>query len=91
MEVRDKDGNYFASKIYEIVFDKGDKDDEEIGFHKIFEFKNNHTDTITSIQPIGFNLVKENINSSSNSNYEIIFATSSKDATLEAVKVKSSN
>ena len=90
MEVRDPKGNYFSSKVYKIIFEKGDKGDEEIGFHKLFEFKNNHTDSITSIQQIGFNKTEENINSSNAIN-EIIFATSSKDSTLELVKFKSSN
>ena len=89
MEVRDPNGNYFTSKIFEIIFEKDDKGSKKIGFNKIIECRNLHTDTITSIVPIKFYVGRENINDA-NPKYEIIFVTSSKDANLEIIKIKNS-
>ena len=80
MEVRDFTRNYFATKIYRIIYKKSDKGNEELELKEIFKHKNNQKDIITSIQQIEFK--KENLLDN------IIFVTSSKDSTLEVVKAK---
>ena len=80
MEVRDFTRNYFATKIYRIMYKKSDKGNEELELKEIFKHKNNQKDIITSIQQIEFK--KENLLDN------IIFVTSSKDSTLEVVKAK---
>ena len=85
MEVRDPKGNYFMSKIYNIINVKNDRGDEEIQLKKLFQHKNNQTDIITSIQPITIPYFKVNLEQQ-NILDNIIFATSCKDSTMEVVK-----
>ena len=85
MEVRDPKGNYFMSKIYNIINVKNDRGDDEIQLKKLFQHKNNQTDIITSIQPITIPYFKVNLEQQ-NILDNIIFATSCKDSTMEVVK-----
>ena len=85
MEVRDPKGNYFMSKIYNIINVKNDRGDDEIQLKKLFQHKNNQTDIITSIQPITIPYFKVNLEQQ-NILDNIIFATSCKDSTVEVVK-----
>ena len=85
MEVRDPKGNYFMSKIYNIINVKNDRGDEEIQLKKLFQHKNNQTDIITSIQQITIPYFKVNLEQQ-NILDNIIFATSCKDSTMEVVK-----
>ena len=85
MEVRDPKGNYFMSKIYNIINVKNDRGDDEIQLKKLFQHKNNQTDIITSIQQITIPYFKVNLEQQ-NILDNIIFATSCKDSTMEVVK-----
>ena len=85
MEVRDPKRNYFSTKIYNVIQNKGDKGDEKIELKEIYKYRNNHTDTISSIQHITCSYFKDNIEEQ-NILDNIIFTTSSKDSTLEVVK-----
>ena len=87
MEVRDPINNYFMTKIYNVIETKSDKENEEIWLKEIYQYKNKQTDIITSIQQIitpsfKLNLEQQNIRDN------IIFATSSKDSTMEVVKAE---
>ena len=85
MEVRDIKSNYFMNKIYKVINNIGDKGKEEIDLQKIYEYKNGHKDTVSSIfelKPFCFrvNIEKDKINEN------IILATSSHDSNLEVIK-----
>ena len=87
MEVRDPKRNYFSTKIYNVIQNKGDKGNEEIELKEIYKYRNNHTDTISSIQQMTGSYFKDNLEEQ-NILGNIIFATSSKDSTLEVVKAE---
>ena len=87
MEVRDPKRNYFSTKIYDIIQKKGDKGNEEIELKEIYQYRNKHTDIITSIQQMTVSYFKVNLEEQNILN-NIIFATSSKDSTLEVVKAE---
>ena len=86
MEVRDIKKNYFMSKLYEINQNTDDKGNKKIiDLKKIYEYRHNHTDTISSIIELktfcfSLNTEKKNINEN------IIYVTSSHDSTLEVIK-----
>ena len=86
METRDDKNSHFYTKIYKIKENKGAKGDEEIELKTIFRYKNKQYDSITSIQNINVSFFVLN---SEKQNYQenIVVVTSSKDSTLEAVKV----
>jgi len=86
MEVRDPKGNYFMSKIYNIIV-KDDRGNEEIELKKLYQYENKQSDIITSIQPISIPYFKVNLEQQ-NILDNIIFATSSKDSTMEVVKAE---
>ena len=83
----DKKRSIFKTKIYKLNEMIGDKGNKEIDLKEIYKYKNNQYDSITSIVQMAAihsdkNLVKEK-------NLEkIIFVTSSKESTLEAVEVE---
>ena len=87
MEVRDPKGNYFMSKIYNIINVKDERGNEEIELKKLYQYKNKQTDIITSIEPISIPYFKVNLEQQ-NILDNIIFATSSKDSTMEVVKAE---
>lgn len=90
MEVRNKKQNYFMTKIYKIISNKGDRGNEEIDLQNIYEYKNKHTDTITSIQEMNNSYFKLNLERQDIAN-NLIFVTSSKDSTLEVIKAEIEN
>jgi len=65
----------YVTKIYEIKNGKDDKENEDIDFNEITEYKSKHVDEISSIHLL-YNARKEKI-----------FITSSLDSTLEVVKI----
>ena len=85
MEIREATESYFATKIYKILENKDDKDDEEIKLKKIYEYRNKQDDIITSILQINSSYLEFNEEKEKNSD-TIIFLTSSNDSTLEVVK-----
>ena len=87
MEVRDQKRNYFSTKIYNVIQKKGDKGNEEIELKEIYQYRNKHTDTITSIQQMNISNFMVNLEEQNILN-NIIFAKSSKDSTLEVVKAE---
>ena len=87
MEVRDPNKNYFTTKIYEVIKNKGDKGNEEIELKQIYKHRNKHDDIISSIQQLNISCLKAN-QKEQNVLDNIIFVTSSKDSTLEVVKAE---
>ena len=85
MEVRDIKSNYFMNKIYKVTNNVGDKGKEEIDLKKIFEYKNGHRDTMSSIFELNSFCFNANIEND-NLNENIILATSSHDSNLEVIK-----
>ena len=65
----------YVTKIYEIKNGKDDKENEDIDFNGIAEYKSKHIDEISSINLL-YNARKERI-----------FITASLDSTLEVVKI----
>ena len=86
MEIKiNKKESSFKSKIYQLNENKGEKGNKEIDLKEIYHYINNHDDSINSIgQMIIPHLSKEN----KEKQKKIIIVTSSKDSTLEAVKVE---
>ena len=85
MEVRDIKGNYFMNKIYKVNNNIGDKGKEETDLKKIYEYKNGHKDTVSSIlelKPFCFSVNIE----SDKINENIFSVTSSHDSNLEVIK-----
>ena len=87
MEVRDPNKNYFTTKIYEVIKNKGDKGNEEIELKQIYKHRNKHDDIISSVQQLNISCLKAN-QKEQNVLDNIIFVTSSKDSTLEVVKAE---
>ena len=86
MEIKiDKKRSYFKTKIYELSEKKGDKGNKLIDLKEIYQHSNNHYDTINSIGQITVPYLKEE---KKEFQEKIIFITSSKDSTLEAIKVE---
>ena len=89
MEVRDIKNNFFMTKMYKVAKTKGDKGKEEIDLKNIFEYKNEHNDTIISVSEINTSRIKFNIEQEEeleNLNENIILVTASHDSTLEVIK-----
>ena len=85
MEVRDIKNNYFMNKVYKICNSVGDKGKEDIDLKKIYEYKNGHGDTVSSVCEIKPFCIKVNTEQK-NINENVIFVTSSHDSTLEVLK-----
>ena len=86
MEIKiDKKRSYFKTKIYELSEKKGDKGNKEIDLKEIYHHNNNHYDTINSICQMIIPHLREE---KKEFQEKIIFITSSKDSTLEAIKVE---
>ena len=88
MEVRDTKKNYFMTKLFQVNKNPDDKGNKTIiDLKKIYEYKHNHTDTISSVielKTFNFNLNLEQKALDEN----IIYVTSSHDSTLEVIKTK---
>ena len=85
MEVRDIKGNYFMNRIYKVTNNVGDKGKEEIDLKKVYEYKNGHKDTVSSIFDLKPFYIRVNIENDK-INENIILATSSHDSNLEVIK-----
>ena len=77
----------FKTKIYKLREEKGDKEKKEIDLKEIYHYKNNHYDPIDSIVQMTVPHLNKNLEKEKKQE-KIIFITSSKDSTLEAVKVE---
>ena len=87
MELQKDKKSYFYTKIYNIIKNKGDKGNEEIDLKMIYQYNNKQFDSITSIQQLTISYFKLNLEKQSVQE-NIVFVTSSKDSTLEVVKVE---
>ena len=87
MELEKDKKSYFYTKIYKIIKNKGDRGNEEIDLKMIYHYNNKQFDSITSIQQLTISYFKLNLEKQSVQE-NIVFVTSSKDSTLEVVKVE---
>lgn len=85
MEVRNIEKNFFMNKVYKVCNNIGDKGKEDIDLKKIYEYKNGHIDTVSSVCELTkiCNIEQQNINENN-----ITFVTASHDSTLEVIKTK---
>ena len=86
MDIKENKKSTFLTKIYKIIQNKGDRGNDDIELKEIYQYQNKHYDTITSIQLMIMPIYKGNLNEQ-NIKENLIVATSSKDSTLEVVKI----
>ena len=86
MEIREQKKSIVLTKIFKIIQNKGDRGNDEIELKKIYQYKNNQFDSITSIHLMNISYYKENLNEK-NIKENTLVITSSKDSTLEVRKI----
>ena len=86
MEIREQKKCIFLTKIFKIIQNKGDRGNDDIELKKIYQYKNNQFDSITSIHLMNISYYMENLNEK-NIKENAIVITSSKDSTLEVRKI----
>ena len=77
MEINEKRKSYYATKLYKLIYNKGERGKDEFEFKNIYKHKNKQKDLITSVQKIKIP-----------SEEYIYFVTSSEYSDLEIARVE---
>ena len=77
MEINEKRKSYYATKLYKLIYNKGERGKDEIEFINIYKHKNKQKDLITSVQKIKIP-----------SEEYIYFVTSSEYSDLEIARIE---
>ena len=85
MEIQDDKREYFKTKIYEIVNNKGDRGNEDIDLKNVYQYDNKQYDSINSIGQLSVSYLKLD-EEKKIAQESIVVVTSSKDSSLEVVK-----